>query len=254
MKTKKLRQKYKSSKRQNTSGMKNIKGGLLTTNPDADLINTHICNVKEGKKKETPGFELLCSISKSFQLNSSTLGYFMEMYKSTNNKWFKFVCIKYDEEEYVYIIDGARINKHSVCMLEGVLHLSKEKNEYEELNDAYRNLLFFKENYGSNMMSMTDIKLEECRNLIKNVDNIIQRDIKCMPVICAGSGSINDDGTICINDKSGHYKPTEYSMMRAKEIFEKITQLTIEIKKKPDKELLLAKYGEHAENYSGICL
>jgi hypothetical protein len=76
-----------------------------------------------------------------------------------------------------------------------------------------------------------------------------------MPVMAAGSGSVNPDNSISINNKSGHYKPTEYSMSRAKEIFGANTGgAVVFIKEKEDKDVLKAKYGRDAENFSGICL
>jgi hypothetical protein len=70
-----------------------------------------------------------------------------------------------------------------------------------------------------------------------------------MPVMAAGSGSINPDNSICINNKSGHYKPTEYSMLKAKEIFEANTGgAVVFIKEKEDKDVLKAKYGKNYKN------
>ncbi len=75
-----------------------------------------------------------------------------------------------------------------------------------------------------------------------------------MPVISAGSGTINEDGSICINTKSGHYKPELENMNIAKEQFEKITMKPVHIMFKTDKSKLEEKYGDNAEDYSGICL
>ena len=221
---------------------------------ESDLINTHLCKIKPGSEKEKTGLEILTSISKSFQLNISTLGYLQQMYKNIDNKWFKFIIINNNGEIYIYIIDGAKINKHSVCMIQGLLDVTKESGDYEELRNAFNNLNFFKNEYGSNMESMSIEVKNECINLMNVVDELIDRDIKCMPVIAAGSGSVNPDNSICINNKSGHYKPTEISMARAKEIFEEKTRVQIFVKEKENKELLKEKYGKNAENFSGICL
>lgn len=221
---------------------------------ETDLINTHLCNMKPGAEKDKPGLEILTSIARSFQLNTSTIGYLQQMYKNTDDKWFKFIIFNNNDIIYIYIIDGAKINKHSVCMIQGLLDVTKEAGEYAELREAFDNLIIFKNQNGSNMETFTPELKSECLMLMNAVDTLIDRDIKCMPVIAAGSGSVNADNSICINNKSGHYKPTELSMLRAKEIFETNTGATVFIKEKEDKGLLKARYGENAENYSGICL
>jgi hypothetical protein len=252
MKTKK---KLNMNKRTKRTSSKNKRGGLLMITRGTDLINTHLCNIKPGAEKDKPGLEILTSISRSFQLNRATLGYLQQMYKNSHDKWFKFIIFNNNDELYIYIIDGAKINKHSVCMIQGLLDVTKEAGEYAELRTVFDNLMIFKNNNGSNMESMTPELKSVCLMLMEAVDQLINRDIECMPVIAAGSGSINPDNSICINNKSGHYKPTKYSMLKAKEIFETNTGGAIVfIKEKEDKDVLKAKYGEDAENFSGICL
>jgi hypothetical protein len=75
-----------------------------------------------------------------------------------------------------------------------------------------------------------------------------------MPVISAGSGTVNDDGSVCINTKSGHYKPSIASMDVAKELFMRITERNVFIIMKENKEALREKYGARYELFSGICL
>ena len=255
MKTKKKLNRNKRNKRIRKTLSKNKRGGLLVMKPETDLINTHICNVKEGNEKDSPGLEIFTSISKSFQLNKLTLGYLQQMYKNSDNKWFKFIIFNNSGENFIYIIDGAKINKHSVCMIQGLLDVTKQANEYQDLRTAFNNLEIFKNNNGSNMDSMTTELKNECKILIDKLNQLIDKDVKCMPLIAAGSGSINSDNSICINNKSGHYKPTEDSMIKAKDIFEENTHgATVSVKEKEDKEVLKKKYGENAENFSGICL
>lgn len=250
MKTKKKLNTKRTLKRRLTKKI----GGLLRVSEESDLINTHLCNIKMGSEKEKTGLEILTSISKSFQLNEATLGYLQQMYKNIDNKWFKFVIFNNSDEIYIYIIDGAKINKHSVCMIQGLLDVTNKDGEYQELRDAFNNLNLFKNEYGSNMEAMSIEEKNECTTLMNTVDELIERDIKCMPVIAAGSGSVNPDNSICINNKSGHYKPTEASMLEAKKVFEEKTKARVFVKEKEDKILLKERYGKNAENYSGICL
>lgn len=251
METKK---KLNRTKRKLSKTKRNKRGGLLRMNLETDLVNTHICNLKPGKDKETPGLEILTSISKAFQLNRSTLGYLQQTYKNSRDAWFKFIVINNNDETYIYVIDGAQINKHSVCMLQGLLEVTEKDGEYTDLRNAYNDLMMFKNQYGSNMESMDADTKNECLQLIHVIDDFIKRDINCMPVIAAGSGSVNDDNSICINNKSGHYKPTQSSMINAKETFETNTGAIVLVKEKENKQLLKDKYGEKADNFSGICL
>ena len=235
--------KTKRNKRMNKSNK--MKGGELIMNP-LDLKNSHLCSITK-KQKESPGYELYVSIDTSFELNLDTLGYFLSSFKKSNDKWFKFVIFNNNQTYHVYIIRGAKINKHSVCLLQGIIDVTKNTGEYEELRSAFNNIIELKSENG-----ITD-NIEN-NEIILNFNNIINRDIPCMPVISAGSGTVNDDGSICINTKSGHYKPELENMNIAKNLFEEITSKNVYITLKIDKELLMKKYGEKIDNYSGICL
>ena len=248
MKTKKklIRKRNKQSKSK--------RGGMLMPNPGTDLINHHICQVRPGTVKDSPGLEIFTSVSMAFQLNSNTLGYLRQNFMSKNDKWFKFVIFNNDGTKYIYLLDGGKINKHSVCMIQGLLEVTQDKGEYNELREAVNKLYGFKLNVGNDRSVFTPEQSSICEQLIEEINAYIKRDIDCMPLMAAGSGSVNDDGTICINDKSGHYKPTEVSMELARTIFEEITGAQTMVKEKADKELLMDRYGEKYENYTGICL
>ena len=244
VKTNKLK-KYKN-KRRTTSNKPNkgMKGGKLQINP-TDLQNLHLCDVHGGKIRESPGYELYVSIDTAFPLNDDTLRFLMTQFKKTENKWFKFVIFVDNGKEYIYIIRGAPINKHSVCLLQGLLDVS---NDYKEMRNAYDKIIKIKSEQG-----IKDANIES-NELIMNLNAIINRDIPCMPVISAGSGTINEDNSICINTKSGHYKPELENMEKAKTVFETITGKKVNIVLKVDKEALREKYGDSVEYYSGICL
>lgn len=245
---KKLKQNNTKKKRNN------YKGGLLRMNREQDLINTHLCSLKKDKKKETAGEEVYTYNGEIYQLNTSTLGFLQQQFKKSDDKWFKFVIFNNDNVYYIYIINGGQINKHSVCMLLGLLDVTNDTNEYVELRNSVKKLIDFKMNYNSlEVFNNTSLK-EQLEHYISNINDFIVRDIPCMPVLAAGSGTVNDDDSICINNKSGHYKPTQNSMNLAKDIFIANTGATIYVTEKVDKELLKEKYGENYENYTGICL
>ena len=244
------------SSRKRKNSRKNKKGGTLIIE-ETDLRNTHICPISEEivSQKETVGEELFTYNGEIFQLNMHTLGYLQQQYKKRDNKWFKFVIFNNDQTKYIYLINGGQINKHSVCMLIGLLDVTKISNEYEELRDAVHNLHLFKLQYDP-LVIENDENLKSNRTvLINRVNDLVTEQIRCMPVIAAGSGTVNDDNSICINNKSGHYKPTSDAMLLAKTVFEENTGETVIVTDKVDKKLLIKKYGKlEYENYTGICL
>ena len=245
---KKQTKKRKYSKKQH--------GGLLVVS-ETDLNNTHICPKKEkDKPKDTIGEELYTYNGEIFQLNIHTLGYLQQMYKKSDDKWFKFVIFNNDETKYIYIIQGGRINKHSVCMLVGLLDVTKQSGEYAQLREAVKELLLFKLHNEVLIVNSNEELTQQLHMLIERVNELVLRDINCMPVIAAGSGTINDDddNIICINDKSGHYKPTVETMEISQRIFREVTGAEVIVTEKVDKLILKEKYGEAYENYSGICL
>lgn len=224
------------------------KGGELL-NKQTDLQNKHMCG-KDIKEKDTPGLEIYQAIDSSFQLNERTSGFLLDNFKKSKNMWFKFVLFNNSNTYYIYIITGAQINKHSVCLIHGLLDVTPN-NEYIDLREKFNNLKQFKSEYGI-------VNDAENMVLIQELNNIINRDIPCMPVISAGSGTVNDDDPnnimICINNKSGHYKPTIESMEFARYKFKELTGINTVATEKADKELLKIKYGKNYDMYSGICL
>jgi hypothetical protein len=229
-------------------------GGLLNVNSETDLVNTHLCKMKEGAVKELPAEEIFTSISESFELTNESLYRLQHDYRKSDDKWFKFVIFKNNDNIHLFIITGGQVNKHSVCMLEGLLQVTKEFDEYSELRQAYEELIEFKKTNTIFDIEKDPQLKSELNSLMNNVNVFIDRDIKCMPVIAAGSGTVNDDGSICINDKSGHYKPTDQTMAMAGDIFREKTGVEVKVTKKVEKSILKDKYKKEYEKFSGICI
>ena len=245
---------YKKKLKNRRSKKRRQKGGLLVSNPELDLINTHMCNLKPGKIKETIGEEIYTYNGNIFQLNRDSLGFLLQNFRKSDDKWFKFIIFKNDDDYHIYLINGGKINKHSVCMLIGLLNVTSPKGEYSEIRDAVKLLEQFKMNNDAQSVEHNEDLKKQSTDLINNLDNLVNAHIKCMPVSAAGSGTVNDDNSICINDKSGHYKPNDKTMDFAKTIFENKTGVTIHVTEKVEKQLLKQKYGNNYENYTGICL
>jgi hypothetical protein len=224
-----------------------MNGGELIVS-ETDLKNRHICNQRTPEYRTSPGYELYTSIDTSFQLNKETIGFFNRSFRKTQDKWFKFIMFNNSGIEYIYIINGVPINKHAVPALFGLMEVTRETGEYVELRQSYQQLLYIKALQGIDPDNI------EASDHVQQLNQMIATFIPCMPVISAGSGTVNDDNSICINTKSGHYKPDPVNMEAAKRLFEEISGASVNIILKIDKEALIAKYGEHAENMSGICL
>ena len=247
--------------RMNTRKIK-MKGGMLITSPQ-DLKNGHICNQRTPDYRTSPAFEVYTAIDEPFCLSRETIGYFISKYKQSDDHWFKFVLFSasnqsngYSPSEYIYIIRGAPINKHSVPMLFGLLEQSDD-SEYVELRNAYRQIIQLK---GED--DILDRESIETHPLIIALNQAIYQAIPCMPVLSAGSGTVGqgnsdrDSVNICINAKSGHYKPKEVHMNHARRAFSSIIpNAHVDIRPVASKEELAHIYGENrAETMNGMCI
>jgi hypothetical protein len=231
-----------------------------------DLKNGHICNQRTPDYRTSPAFEVYTSIDEPFCLSEATVGYFLTKYKKSDDHWFKFVLFSASNQrigsdpsqseypsEYIYIIRGAPINKHSVPMLFGLLEQSDD-SEYVELRNAYRQIIQLK---GED--DILDRESIETHPLIIALNQAIYQAIPCMPVLSAGSGTVDyvqDSVIICINAKSGHYKPKEVHMNHARRVFSSIIpNAHIDVRPVASKEELAHIYGENrAETMNGMCI
>lgn len=223
------------------------KRGILMVNKETDLVNTHLLSRKDGKYKESPGLEFYTRINDAFEFTTNTYGFVKENICKSKDKWFKFVIFNNDDNIHVFIISGSRANKHSVCLLTGLLYVAK-KMEYIELRKAILDL----DNLRQDGIHKS---IDEDNDYIKSVNELINRDIPMMPVIVAGSGTYDDDeNRLCINTKSGHYKPNIEAIEYAKKVFQDISKEDVFIQNKVDKDRLKLKYGDEFQEFSGICL
>ena len=222
-----------------------MRGGELMIKA-TDLKNMHICGTKTGK--DTIGNEIYTAAHKPFQLNESTLETFFTQFKKSDKNWFKFAVFDNDGTEYIYVMKGNVVNKHSILLIYGLLEASKP-SEYSELREAFSKLITIKEEAG-----IPKGENIEANPIVIEFNNAALKAIPCMPLIAAGSGTVNDDNSVCLNTKSGHYRPTLEIMEIAKGSFERITGGTVTIQEKVPKDELMKLYGDKFEEYMGICL
>jgi hypothetical protein len=188
------------------------------------LKNTHVC----GKTHEkTLGNELSVSMDTVFELNALTLPFFISKFNYNNGLWFKFIVVNYDGRHRVFVCNGSLITRHSVIYIEAMMELIKRKQErdanYEKLMELYDYITACKTSK-KGLAGCPDIKRAQTRFSAE-----FKKHFNCMEVLSAGSGTVFYDHaaakiTICLNTKSGHYRPTLKHIDLAKEVVETIVK------------------------------
>lgn len=227
------------------------------------LKNTHVC----GKTHEkTLGNELSVSIDTVFELNPLTLPYFISKFRYDTGTWFKFIVVNYNGRHRVFVCNGSLVTRHSVIYIEAMMELIKRKNSaanYPRLMELYDYIAACKTSK-KGLAGCPDIKRVQTRFSAE-----FKKHFKCMEVLSAGSGTVfYDDSdavnkiTICLNTKSGHYRPTLKHIDLAKEVVETIVENTTFLSKydigvisqyKPRKSTLKRVLGKNAHKL-GMCI
>jgi hypothetical protein len=227
------------------------------------LKNTHVC----GKTHEkTLGNELSVSIDTVFELNPLTLPYFISKFRYDTGTWFKFIVVNYNGRHRVFVCNGSLVTRHSVIYIEAMMELIKRKNSaanYPRLVELYDYIAACKTSK-KGLAGCPDIKRVQTRFSAE-----FKKHFKCMEVLSAGSGTVfYDDSdavnkiTICLNTKSGHYRPTLKHIDLAKEVVETIVENTTFLSKydigvisqyKPRKGTLKRVLGKNAHKL-GMCI
>ena len=272
MATKRRKLPYK--KRRTTRKMK---GGLLVSS-DSDLVNLQLC---AGDFKPTfhyiahrllrisgaghllglqlsVGKEVYTATDTPMVVNSDTLGTFVRRFKKSDDNWFKFVILNNDGLNHIYVINGNDVNKHSVPFLHGLLELTdttKGDDPYKKIRDAYTLVVAYRNMSPKGEGEEFYTELYDVINMLNAAINTHKDDnVRCASVVAAGSGTVLNNKTICINNKSGHYAPSMKQMLIAQRIFEENTGYKINIESKASKNAINSKYGNRSKNFSGMCI
>ena len=192
------------------------------------------------------------SVHEPFEVCQENLPILLE-FKKSNFKWFKFLIFIINGETYVYAIDGfPKKNKHPICYLFGIINKTNA-NEYIELKKAFETVKNMKE---QNVQVVNEYTPE-----IIELNSQIIANLSCMKVKSAGSGTVLENNTICINNKSGHFKAKfEDIEPYAREIFAQKTMLRVTTTRAPDKAKIINFLNDNGMNsklvnrYSGLCL
>jgi hypothetical protein len=234
------------------------------------LKNTHVC----GKTHEkTLGNELSVSMDTVFELNELTLPFFISKFNYANGLWFKFIVINHNSRHRVFVCNGSLVTRHSVIYIEAMMDLIKREQQRENANananedklmELYEYIIACKTSK-KGLVGCPDIKLAQAK-----FSKEFKKHFNCMEVVSAGSGTVfhdilNTNVTICLNTKSGHYRPTLKHIDLAKEIVENIVanarlsgrlgeyKIGVTSQYKPRKSTLKRVFGKNAHKL-GICI
>ena len=242
------------------------------------LKNTHVC----GKTHEkTLGNELSVSVDTVFELNELTLPFFISKFNYNNGLWFKFIVVNYDGRHRVFVCNGSLVTRHSVIYIEAMMDLIKRKQgqgqeqgqeqgqgrhaNYEKLIELYDYIIACKTSK-KGLQGCPDIKRAQAKFSAE-----FKRHFNCMEVLSAGSGTVFYDSeankvTICLNTKSGHYRPTLKHIDLAKEVVETIIAnaslsgrlgkyaIVVVAQYKPRKGTLKRVFGATNAHKLGMCI
>lgn len=258
------------------------------------LSNLYVCG-KKAKGHLSPATEFLLSSSLTFEVTPKSVQFLTQTFNYEHRTWFKFVIIhdtitcktktKPNDQPYyrMFVCNGSTITRHSVIYIDALARIltdiendpdcTLDAKYYPYLN-TYRELVACKESKRGGVICKDRI-----RQLKYSLNSEINKHFECMKVVSAGSGTVfthththshksperGEKYGICLNTKSGHYKPSLKDVELAKrillDIISKIScsktreQFKVIAQYKPNKKTLKKIFGENiAETKVGLCL
>ena len=234
------------------------------------LKNTHVC----GKTHEkTLGNELSVSMDTVFELNQLTLPFFISKFSYDTGTWFKYIVIQHNSRHRVFVCNGSLITRHSVIYIDAMMDLIKRRNgttrenesKYDRLVELYDYIVACKTSK-KGLAGCPDIKRAQAKFSAE-----FKKHFNCMEVVSAGSGTVFYDSdaakvTICLNTKSGHYRPTLKHADLAKEVVETMIdnarfsgrlseyKIAVVAQYKPRKSTLKRVFGATNAHKLGMCI
>jgi len=263
------------------------------------LSNIYVCGRKSERRHILPSTELILSSAVTFEVTPHSIYFLTQAFNYSRGNWFKFLLINdnivtdaYDDinannngtendnnksrdsspgKYRMFICNGSALNRHSIIYINAIAYMlssrgieSHPNSKYYPFLKAYNDIFACKE-------SKKGVK--SCKHRLNGLNRILNRELKkhfkCMKVISAGSGTVfeNIDGTsynICLNTKSGHYKPSlqdvKFASSFLKNIVEKIEckslrdRVTVSYQYKSSSGTIRKLFGDRAESKVGICI
>jgi hypothetical protein len=254
---------------------------------EALLSNVYVCS-KKAKGHLLPATEFLLSASLTFEITPKSVQFLSQAFNYDHRTWFKFVIIHdtitcktktNDRDRYyrMFVCNGSTLTRHSVIYIDALAHIltdiennpgcTLDAKYYPYLN-TYRELVACKESKRGGVLCKDRIS-----QLKYSLNSEIKKHFECMKVVSAGSGTVfvhnspehGEKYGICLNTKSGHYRPSLKDIELAKrillDIIRKVScsktreQFKVIAQYKPNKKTLKKIFGENiAETKVGLCL
>jgi len=250
---------------------------------EALLSNVYVCG-KKAKGHLLPATEFLLSASLTFEITPKSVQFLSQAFNYDHRTWFKFVIIhdtitcKTKNDRYrMSVCNGSTLTRHSVIYIDALAHIltdiennpgcTLDAKYYPYLN-TYRELVACKESTSGAVIGEDRIS-----QLKYSLNSEIKKHFECMKVVSAGSGTVfvhnspehGEKYGICLNTKSGHYRPSLKDVELAKrillDIIRKVScsktreQFKVIAQYKPNKKTLKKIFGENiAETKVGLCL
>jgi hypothetical protein len=202
-----------------------------------------------------------------FELNALTLPFFISKFNYANGLWFKFIVVNHNGRHRVFVCNGSLVTRHSVVYIEAMMDLIKRRRqdtrpEYDRLVELYDCIVACKTSK-KGLSGCPDIKRAQAKFSAE-----FKKHFNCMEVLSAGSGTVFYDIvdakiTICLNTKSGHYRPTLKHVDLAKEVVETMVdnarrlgkyEIVVVAQYKPRKSTLKRVFGATNAHKLGMCI
>lgn len=242
---------------------------------EALLSNVYVCG-KKAKGHLLPATEFLLSSSLTFEITPKSVQFLSQAFNYDHRTWFKFVIIHdtitpahcKTKNYRMFVCNGSTVTRHSVIYIDALAHILTDiENDPDCTFDAkyypylntYRELVACKDSKRGGTLCKDRI-----RQLKYSLNSEINKHFECMKVVSAGSGTVfvhNDNNPehgekygICLNTKSGHYKPSLKDIELAKrillDIISKVScsktreQFKVIAQYKPNKKTLKKIFGK----------
>lgn len=243
------------------------------------LSNIYVCG-KKSKGHILPVTELLISSAVTFEVTPQSIPFLTEAFSYARGAWFKFLVIENDvtscntdnnngnNERYrMFVCNGAAINRHSVIYIHAIAYILSTHGfgndptcKYYTFLKAYNDIIACKDSKRGYATCSEQLK--------RTLNREIKKNFECMRVVSAGSGTVfesRDGGhanyEICLNTKSGHYRPSLKDVDFAKSLLENIIQkmdvrgrIKVSSRYKSSKQTIRNVFGDRAESKVGICI
>lgn len=252
------------------------------------LSNIYVCG-KKSKGHILPATELLISSALTFEVTPHSVYFLTEAFNYARGAWFKFVIIndniisentnenrngnenaKNNGIYRMFVCNGSGINRHSVIFIDALAYILSTRGLGNYPNSTYYP---FMKAY-NDIISCKDSKegYVSCKDKILRSKRILNQEIKkhfkCMQVVSAGSGTIFETNdahyNICLNTKSGHYRPTLKNVEFAKSFLEDIItkidskslrdKIKVSSQYKSSRQTIRKVFGDYTKSKLGICI